>query len=216
MSQSICSSRSLIDPKFAHSPYLSKPIGRCSKERRRRSGDSAKATPNLNPVKDNKKVAARGDASVGSYQSVRSVRTTKAHQPYQQAFGLNNSARQKLLLPRETEKLLRSFRQKVQSNGDQQHASDDGDNSTICTDDCLSLDDRAVYVSINSCEKARESVFSGPVFAELSLREKKPGPNALPPLAVNSEPDDVSDLESLASKQHETRRERRKSRRKPR
>ena len=212
----------MIDPKFAQSPYLSKPIGRCSNERRRRSGDSAKAAPNLNSVK---KVTASGDASVGSFRSVRSVRTHKTHQPFQQTFGLNsNSARQKqaLLLPRETEKLLRSFRQKVHQNGDapkdQQYAAVDGDSSTICTDDCASLDDRAVFVSINTCQKAMESVFSGPVFAELSLQDtdKKPGRTALPPLTVSSEPDDVSDLESLASKQPETRRKRRTNRRKAR
>ena len=210
----------MIDPKFAQSPYLSKPIGRCSSERRRRSGDSAKAAPSLKPAKG-KKVSASSDASVGSFRSVRSVMTHKTHQ----AFGLNsNSTRQKqaLLLPRETEKLLRSFRQKVHQNGDapkdQQYAAVDGDSSTICTDDCASLDDRAVFVSINTCQKAMESVFSGPVFAELSLQDtdKKPGRTALPPLTVSSEPDDVSDLESLASKQPETRRKRRTNRRKAR
>ena len=216
MSQSICSSRSyVIDPKFSKSPYLSKPFGRTN-DRSRRSGASAKATPDLIPAKD-EKVAARGDVSVGSYRSVRSTRTT-ARRPYQQGFGLNDSARQKqaLLLPRETTKLLRSFRQKVQSKGGQEQAAADGDDSSICTDDCASLDDRAVFVSINSCEKAREYVFSGPVFAELSLQEKRPGPNALPPLTVSSEPDDVSDLESLASKQPETRRRKKRTNRRRR
>ena len=200
MSASVASSR--VDPKFANSPYLQKPIGSVNHDKRssrRRSG-----SPSRNAKKSTGQMGRDSDAqSVASLRtnrsvSNRSVSTYRTHKTsYSRPSHQNNASKlasmKSFLLPREMEKLLRGLRQKHSNVKVSQDVGgqDDDDNSTIASDYAESLDDRAVYLH---CRKGGEDVmnclFSSSPFAEIAIRNSDPNKTAsrgqpvwtLPPL----------------------------------
>jgi len=169
MSSSVVSSR--IDPKFANSPYLARPIGspthKASKEsnnngrRRRRRDDDSVASFKTNT----------------SFRTQRSCRTQKTQQTYSASSTSlrNKSVKNLILAPREADKLLRGFRQAHKSDDTNAAAEDDvndnnDDNSSIDTNFADSIDDKAVYVEISKKKEVVDSIFSGRIFQELTLR----------------------------------------------
>eukprot|EP00578_Thalassiosira_sp_NH16_P017216 CAMPEP_0181108218 /NCGR_PEP_ID=MMETSP1071-20121207/17513_1 /TAXON_ID=35127 /ORGANISM="Thalassiosira sp., Strain NH16" /LENGTH=237 /DNA_ID=CAMNT_0023191807 /DNA_START=28 /DNA_END=741 /DNA_ORIENTATION=- len=205
-----------IAPEFLSSPYLSKPIGSFDHDKRRSGGSPRESSRRAKPTR-----RRRGDndaESVTSFRTQRSVSTYRTQQSLRRPS--QNSARRNVsmknfLLPREMEKLLRGFRQKHSNHpmlrgrsggGD---IDDEDDNSTIASDFAESLDDKAVYLNCRKDQNVIDSLFSGPLFAEISLRNAGRGMSdgpvlTLPPVGTidhdkNGASGDVSDLESVPS-----------------
>ncbi|KAL7552374.1 hypothetical protein ACHAWF_015609 [Thalassiosira exigua] len=213
MSNSVASSRVgrnrkyNIAPEFLSSPYLSKPIGSFDYDKKRRSGSpKAKGSGRR-----------RGDSDAESLGSFRTHRTTSSYRTQRTYQRPSKNSAQRMasiknfLLPREMDKLLRGFRQKHSNhpitNGQSEEDYED-DNSTIASADAASLDDKAVYLHCRrDGEEVMKSIFSGPLFAELTWRncdrEKGPIKNdlTLPPVGSidHDKSGEVSDLESAHS-----------------
>lgn len=210
MSNSVASRASTkkwnIDPSFAKSPYLSKPTGlgaksepsKQTRQRRRRGRDGSDAE------------------SVGSFRTFRSsssYRTQQYRRPAQSNSSSRMASMKNFLLPREMEKLLRGFRQKHSNHPILKGRQGDGkmedvdDNSSIASDCARSLDDKAIYLECARDEEVANGLFSGPLFAEIALRncdrERSDGPLLNLPLVgdvMNVDHDgEVSDLDSLHS-----------------
>ena len=199
MTSSVVNSR--IDPKFANSPYLSRPIGSPTHKasnnngrRRRRRDDDSVASFKTNT----------------SFRTQRSCRTQKTQQTYStsQTTSLKNkSVKNIILAPREADKLLRGFRQAHKS--DDINAEDDvndnnDDNSSIDTSFADSIDDKAVYVEISKKKEVVDSIFSGRIFQELTLRNcstDHDGPIvSLPPVnLIDSRGKSSGDVSSILS-----------------
>ncbi|KAL9190269.1 hypothetical protein ACHAXT_007480 [Thalassiosira profunda] len=212
MSHSVASSRvggrsRKIAPELSNSPYLAgvKPVGfgspgQKAKARRKRGGGGSDAASVASQS------IRKSDASVSSFRSHRTHRSSF------QSSSRHNASRmasmKQLLLPRETDKLLRGFRQKhkdlAKGQEEAREEVDDGC-STIASDDCASFDDKAVYLECRKDEDVAEALFSGPLFAELALQtcdRSVVGPKLhLPPIGTIADDGDgdVSDLESLQS-----------------
>lgn len=203
-----------IAPEFVNSPYLSKPIG-FDHDRKRRSGDSRRA-------KSTGRGRGASDAeSVASFRTQRTNRTTSTYRTQHTYRRTGTSASRmasmkNILLPREMEKLLRGFRQKhshhpiLRCQSDDDNPDHDDDNSTIASGAAESLDDKAVYMHCrkNGDSDVMNSLFSGPLFAEITWdncnKEILDGPVLnLPPVGTidneNDKSGDISDLESLHS-----------------
>jgi len=184
MSSSVVSSR--IDPKFANSPYLARPIGYPTHKasnnngrRRRRRDDDSVASFKTNT----------------SFRTQRSCRTQKTQQTYSASSTSlrNKSVKNLILAPREADKLLRGFRQARKREDTNAAAEDDvndnnDDNSSIDTSFADSIDDKGVYVEISKKKDVVDSIFSGRIFQELTLRNcstNHDGPIvSLPPVGV--------------------------------
>ena len=165
MSSSVVSSR--IDPKFANSPYLSRPIG----------SPTHKASNN-----NGRRRRRRDDDSVASFKTStsfrthRTQRTVATQRTVSSSTALKNKSVKNLILaPREADKLLKGFRQAHKS--DDTNAEDDvinaveiDDNSSIDTNFADSIDDKDVYVEIAKKKEVVDSIFSGSIFQELTLR----------------------------------------------
>ena len=109
MSSSVVSSRIVIDPKFANSPYLSRPIG----------SPTHKASNN-----NGRRRRRRDDDSVASFKTNTSFRTHRTQRTVatQQTYSAsstalrNKSVKNLILAPREADKLLKGFRQAHKSD----------------------------------------------------------------------------------------------------
>ena len=164
MSSSAVSSR--IDPKFANSPYLSRPIG----------SPTHKASNN-----NGRRRRRRDDDSVASFKTNTSFRThrTQRTAATQRTVSSsttplkNKSVKNIILAPREADKLLRGFHQAHKSdniNAETTNAAENDDNSSIDTNFVDSIDDKEVYVDISKKKDVVDSIFSGRIFQELTLR----------------------------------------------
>lgn len=201
MSSSVVSSRIVIDPKFANSPYLARPIG---------SPTQSKKSSN-----NGRRRRRRDDDSVASFKTNTSFRThrTQRTAATQRTVSSsttplkNKSVKNIILAPREADKLLRGFRQAHKS--DDINAEDDvndnnDDNSSIDTSFADSIDDKAVYVEISKKKEVVDSIFSGRIFQELTLRncaDDHDGPIvSLPPVnLIDSRGKSNGDVSSILS-----------------
>jgi len=208
-----------IDPKYQKSPYLSRPFSPGSKQKR-------KSTDKLLAVK--RRNREDGGESVATRDSFRTQLTTTTHRTsattrtsgVRSHSNARNLPTKNLLLPREMDKLLKSFRQRHSDHPilkDQQskvkqgnNSKDDDDNSTIASSSAQSLDDMAVYKNCLQNKDVSEILFSGPVFSELTVRPSEridnygsmlSGGITLPPVmdGLTDQDDDVSDLGSCTS-----------------
>jgi len=225
MSSSVASSRAgrnkkyNIAPEFVSSPYLSKPIG-FDHDRPRRGGGS-RDRDRARPLRGHR--APRGAdgnseaESLASFRTSRSTASYRTHATCRSRASRNTAqvrtAMKNFLLPREMEKLLRGFRQKhgpragMTGHAGEDYPGDGDDDSTIASDFADSINDKAVYLQCRrEGKEALNSLFSGPIFAEISLREcdreTTDGPVLnLPPVGMIDRPKsgDVSELESLHS-----------------
>mmetsp|Transcript_21403 Transcript_21403/g.44915 ORF Transcript_21403/g.44915 Transcript_21403/m.44915 type:complete len:233 (-) Transcript_21403:1818-2516(-) len=210
-----------IAPELLASPYLSRPIGLVNssdrkKKRNSNNGGELQKSKSDEINKDGDKKYSSDMESIASKASFASCRARQSS--YRQSTQISAQrwiTMKYLLLPRETEKVIRGFRQRHSShpffntpsatpNG---NCPDNDDDSTIVSESAQSLDDEAVYLECIKNEKICSAVFSGPLFAEIVLRDSAKNvlceedlPNSLPPLvAPVKDKEDVSDLESLHS-----------------
>lgn len=104
---------------------------------------------------------------------------------------------------------FRGFRQKHTPilSGQPGGEGDEDDNSTIASDFAESLDDKGVYLQCRKDQNVMDSLFSGPLFAEISWRncgrKMSDGPVfTLPPVGAVERGEsggDVSDLDSVTT-----------------
>ena len=213
-----------IAPELLASPYLSRPIGSFNhdEKKKRRTGSPREErgkpkSPRLR--REERDYYASDVESVVTRTSVKSYRTRGTyHRP-----SPNNSRRlttiKNCLLPRELDKILRGFRQRHNNHPilknqtarsrHKSYKNDDDDDSTIASDSAESLDDEAVYLHCLKDEDVNHALFSGPLFAEITLRNARhkveiEGADqmlTLPPVVSNHDDksDEVSDLESQHS-----------------
>ena len=166
MSSSVVSSR--IDQKFANSPYLSRPIGspthkasnNNSRRRRRRDDDSVAS------FKTNTSFRTHRTQRTAATQRTVSSSTTPLK---------NKSVNNLILAPREADKLLKGFRQAHKSDDtnaavEDSNVAENDDNSSIDTNFADSIDNKEVYLEISKKKEVVESIFSGKIFQELSIR----------------------------------------------
>jgi len=166
MSSSVVSSR--IDPKFANSPYLSRPIG----------SPTHKASNN-----NGRRRRRRDDDSVASFKTSTSFRTHRTQRTIATQRTVsssttslrNKSVKNLILAPREADKLLRGFRQArkredTNAAAEDTNAVENDDNSSIYTNFADSIDDKRVYLEISKKKEVVDSIFSGSIFQELTLR----------------------------------------------
>ena len=200
MSSSVVSSRIVIDPKFANSPYLSRPIG----------SPTHKASNN-----NGRRRRRRDDDSVASFKTNTSFRTHRTQRTVatQQTYSASSTAlrnksviKNLILAPREADKLLKGFRQAHKS--DDTDAEDDvndnnDDNSSIDTSFADSIDDKEVYTEISKKKEVVDSIFSGRIFQELTLRNcstDHDGPIvSLPPVNLIDSRGKSGDVSSILS-----------------
>jgi hypothetical protein len=199
-----------IDEKFAKSPYLSNPIGKAVDKRRRSCNNSPRGERKTAKSPRRKHGDSSDVESVLTRGSVRSYRTSQTS-TYRSRMPRDNTSRmmnmKNLLLPREVDKLLRGFRQKHSnhpiltnrpSSGDNVREDDD---STIASDFALSISDEAVYKKCVEDDEFKEAIFSGDLFAAITMRSANKQfrcedvllPSVFPVVAVDKS-GEVSDL----------------------
>ncbi|KAL7465765.1 hypothetical protein ACHAXS_006088 [Conticribra weissflogii] len=206
-----------IAPELLASPYLSRPIGfvnSCDKKKKRNSNNCGERRDETNHDSDKKY-----SSDVESVVSKASFTSYRARETSYRRSTRNSAQRmitmKYLLLPRETERVIRGFRQRHSSHPFLNNPSaapngncpDNDDDSTIGSDSAQSLDDEAVYLECIKNEKVSSAMFSGPLFSEIALIDaakkvpiEEDLPNLLPPVvAPLKDREDVSDLESLHS-----------------
>ena len=200
MSSSVVSSR--IDPKFANSPYLSRPIGSPTHKASNNNGRRRRR-------RDDDSVASFKTST--SFRTQRSCRTQKTQQTYStsQTTSLRNKTVKNLILaPREADKLLKGFRQAHKREDTNAAAEDDvndnnDDNSSIDTCFADSIDDKNVYLEISKKKDVVDSIFSGSIFQELTLRNcstDHDGPIvSLPPVNLIDSRGKSGDVSSILS-----------------
>ena len=121
----------------------------------------------------------------------------------------NKSVKNLILAPREADKLLRGFRQahnREDTNvaAKNEVVNEDNDNSSIDTSFADSIDDKEVYVVISKKKEVVDSIFSGRIFQELTLRNcstDHDGPIvSLPPInLIDSRGKSSGDVSSILS-----------------
>ena len=223
MANSVASSRVgrkyNIAPELCNSPYLSKPTASpyltkpgSFQEKQRGKNHHGGSPGEASKRSKSTTRRRRGERDAEIVASFRTHRTSmSSYRRPSQGSAQRMTSMKKFLLPREMDKLLRGFRQKnanhpISKGQSAEEEEYEDDTSTIASDFAEPIEDRAVYLHFRKCgDEVMKSLFSGPLFAEITWRNCNKEVTGEPVLTLPSvgisdhDKCDVSDLESLPS-----------------